>query len=127
MALKAEEVDHINLVNWFHHNYPELADDLHHIANERKCSEQEGRKLKKMGVKRGVSDFFLAVPSNGKHGLWLELKVGKNKPSPEQIAFLERKSNNNYMAVCMWGFEACKEVIREYLRTENYTHGRPIC
>ena len=115
MALKPEDIDHINLLNWFRHNYPQYDKDMHHFANERRCSVQEGMKLKRMGVRRGIPDFFLSVPMNDKHGLWVELKVGKNKPSPEQIEFLERQTKNNYVAVCVWGFEAGKQVILTYL------------
>ena len=113
--MQAEQIDHINLRNWFEHKFPDLADDLHHFANERKCSIAEGRILKKMGVKRGVADFFLALPVSGKSGLWIELKVGKNKPTKEQMYFLGRKSNRGYEAVCVWGFEAAREVILSYL------------
>ena len=70
MSLKPEEIDHINLVNWFHHNFPELADDFHHFANERfldvKNNPEQwntGRKLQRMGVKKNVSDFFFGFPS----------------------------------------------------------------
>lgn len=111
-----EQIEHINLVNWFNFNYPELKDDLHHFANERKCSISEGRILKKMGVKRGVADLFLAVPKDGKGGLWIELKVGSNKPSVEQKEFLARKIEKGYTAVCVWGCEAAKEIIKTYLR-----------
>ena len=110
-----EQIDHINLVNWFHHTFPELADDFHHIANERSCSPQQGRLLKRMGVKKGVADFFLAYPSHNCHGLWIELKVGKGKLSAEQIYFLERKAQRGYQAIAIWGFDAAKEYIIEYL------------
>lgn len=113
---QSERIDHINTVNWFKHTYPELDDDFHHFANERRCSPQEGQMLKRMGVKRGVSDFFLAFPQNGKAGLWIELKVGKNKPSKEQEAFLERKAKRGYETVCAWGTDAAREVINEYLK-----------
>jgi hypothetical protein len=113
--LKKEEIDHINLVNWFHEAFPELQDDFHHFANERRCSVQEGLKLKRMGVKRGVSDFFLAFPRNGCCGLWIELKVGKNQPSKEQIHFLIRKHQRGYEAVCVWGFDSAKKFILSYL------------
>jgi len=116
MSLKAEQIDHINLVNWFHHDFPELADDFHHFANERKCSYEEGRILKRMGVKRGVADFFLALPVSGKSGLWIELKVGKGKLSPEQRKFLLRKLARGYEAVAVWGEDAAKEVILAYLK-----------
>lgn len=111
-----ERIDHINTVNWFKYHYPELDDDFHHFANERKCSPQEGQLLKRMGVKRGVADFFLAYPLNGKSGLWIELKVGTNKPSKEQQAFLDRKIERGYEAVCVWGTDAAREVISVYLR-----------
>ena len=58
MTLGKEQIDHINIVNWFNYQFPELSEDLHHFANERTCSVQQGRILKRMGVKRGVSDFF---------------------------------------------------------------------
>lgn len=110
-----ERIDHINTVNWFKHHYPELDDDFHHFANERKCSVIQGALLKRMGVKRGVADFFLAIPLNGKAGLWVELKVGKKKPTKEQQAFLERKAQRGYEAVCVWGTKAAREAISAYL------------
>lgn len=115
MSLQPEQTEHINTVNWFNYQFPELAQDFHHFANERKCSIQQGRTLKRMGVKKGVSDFFLAFPQNGKSGLWIELKVGKNKPTPEQLAFAERKVFRGYQVAFVWGFEAAKEIIIAYL------------
>ncbi len=115
MTLKAEQAEHINIVNWFNYQYPKLSEDLHHFANERRCSIQEGRTLKRMGVKKGVADFFLAIPINGKGGLWLELKVGKNKPTKEQMEFAKRKLMRNYEFAFVWGFEAAREIIKAYL------------
>lgn len=119
MSLKPEQIAHINVVNWFCHDFPHFADDFHHFANERKCSMNEGRTLKRMGVKKGVADFFLALPINGKSGLWIELKVGKGKLSPDQIRFLDRKIARGYEAVAVWGFEAAKAVILAYLNREQ--------
>jgi hypothetical protein len=120
MSLKPEQIDHINLVNWFHKEFPEFADDFHHFANERKCSMKQGKILKKMGVKKGVSDFFLALPVQNDDGvwwagLWIELKVGKGRLSPEQSAFLFRKLQRGYQAIAVWGEDAAKAVIRTYL------------
>ncbi len=115
MTLKPEQIAHINIVNWFHHEYPDYVEDFHHFANERKCSYNEGRTLKRMGVKKGVADFFLAYPSDIYHGLWVELKVGKGKLSIEQSAFLFRKNERGYAAVAVWGVDAAKAMIRSYL------------
>lgn len=115
--LKPEQITHINIVNWFNEKYPEYADDLHHFANERKCSIQEGVILKRMGVKKGVADFFLALPINKYHGLWMELKTGKNKLSAEQIKFLERKKIRKYMTATVRGLEEAIEIIEIYLNS----------
>jgi len=137
MALQPEQIDHINTVNWFDFEFPELEPDFHHFANERKCTVQQGRILKRMNVKKGVLDFFLALPLNGRSGLWVELKVGKNKPTKEQIEFAERKIARGYDAVFVWGFEAAKEAILTYLKEyipkrdktalKNLYNGKPIC
>lgn len=116
MALRSEEIDHINTVNWFNETYPHLAEDFHHFANERKCTVMEGRKLKRMGVRKGVLDFHLAVPMSYFHGLWLELKVGKGTLSSEQVAFIRRKQSRGYAATAVWGHEAAKEFIDGYLK-----------
>lgn len=115
MSLKPEQITHINIVNWFNHNFPELEDDFHHFANERKCTVMEGRNLKRMGVKRGVWDFFLAYPQFEWHGLWVELKVGQNTLTKEQIEFGMRKTARGYCAIPVLGFEAAKETITTYL------------
>jgi hypothetical protein len=128
MSLTPEQIDHINLVNWFHKEFPELADDFHHFANERKCTIQQGKLLKRMGVKKGVADFFLAVPVQNEYGvwwagLWIELKVGKGKLSPEQSRFICRKLLRGYEAIAVWGEDAAKSVILTYLN-RDVNHGK---
>jgi hypothetical protein len=117
--LKEEQAIQINLINWFKEEYPQLSDDIHHFANERKCSYQEGRKLKKMGVTKGVSDIFLGIPTELFYGLWIELKTEKGKLTDEQIKFINKKNERGYFAIAVWGLEAAKEVIRTYLRDED--------
>ncbi len=113
--MQPEQAEHINIVNWFNYQFPKLADDLHHFANERRCSIQQGRLLKRMGVKKGVADFFLALPCGKYHGLWIELKVGKGKLSPEQIEFINRKNARGYLALAVWGQDKAREAILSYL------------
>ena len=112
----AERDEHKALVKWFHTQFPDLADDFHHFANERKCTPRQGAELKAMGVKKGVADFFLAIPLNGKAGLWIELKVGKNKPTKAQLDFAERKKYRFYEFAFCWGWDAAKDMILIYLK-----------
>jgi len=57
------------------------------IDNERKCSPRIGLYRKRMGVRAGVSDLFVGVP--GYPPAFLELKSNGQKPTKEQIAFME--------------------------------------
>ena len=143
MSLQPEQIVHINIVNWFNYEFPELTDDFHHFANERLITPKggaehhEGRILKRMGVKKGVADFFLALPQYDKSGLWIELKVGKNTPKKEQKEFLLRKASRGYEAICAWGADEAKDVILDYLsdyivirdinKLKKVFNGKPIC
>lgn len=61
-----------------------------HPANERKCSPQQGARLKAAGVKAGVPDvlIFEPLPHADGFGVAIELKAGKNQPTPEQATWL---------------------------------------
>lgn len=58
-------------------------------------------KLKAEGVKPGVHDLMLPVPRHGLHGLWIEMKKPKGKPSKEQVEWMEAMQGQGYGAcVC---------------------------
>jgi hypothetical protein len=59
-----------------------------HIPNEGKRSVVMGARLKREGMKPGVSDIFIPMAVGGWHGLWLELKARDKKPTPSQYQFL---------------------------------------
>lgn len=122
-----EQILQVNLMAWLEHEYPEARKSTIHIANERRTSMQQGKLLKKMGVMPGVADLFIGVSRGTFHGAWIELKEGKGKPSQAQKEFLARMMVNGYFCACVTGLDAAKEVIRQYLETEEYTHGKPIC
>ena len=76
-------------------------------------------KLKRQGVKAGVSDIMLPRPNKHYHGLYIEMKYGKNKPSDKQKDFLRYVNDLGYCGVVCYGFEAAKSVIERYLNNEN--------
>ena len=76
----------------------------------------EACNLKRQGVKRGVPDIMLAVPISQYHGLFIEMKFGKNKASNEQVKFIEQLNKNGYIAVCVTGWDKARECIIDYLK-----------
>lgn len=71
-------------------------------------------KLKQEGVKAGVADLFVAL-SNGKyHGLFIEVKVGKNRQQPNQKIFEQKVVENGYQYKVVRSIDDMISVIREY-------------
>jgi len=77
-----------------------------------------GLKMVKEGLKKGVPDIFLAVPKKDKHGLFIELKVGKNKPSANQLWWIHSLRTEGYAVEVCYGFEEARDAIVNYLGIE---------
>lgn len=119
LPMKYEEQEQIALIEWFSLKYPSFLIDLHHSPNEAKRSVGEWAKLKRMGLKKGFSDIFIAVPRNDYHGLFIELKSkranGKyGKPTEEQVDFINRKAELGYCAYICYGLDDAMDRISEY-------------
>lgn len=78
------------------------------------------RKMQEEGVKAGVPDIFLPVPRNGIPGMFIELKVGENRPTVIQKAWQRWLQAQGYYVVTCWGFEQARDEIIAYL---EYGHG----
>ena len=95
---------------------PEIFDMMFAVPNGGSRNVIEATHLKAQGVKRGTPDILLLVPSKGFHGLAIELKVGKNKPSKEQQAFILSLCGFGYKAQCVWGWDNARQLIEDYLK-----------
>jgi hypothetical protein len=74
--------------------------------------------MKDEGVKRGVPDLCIALPRNGRCGLYLELKATGTTAcsvSKEQRAWIERLREAGYAAEVAHGLDEAKRVIEGYL------------
>lgn len=114
MRASGENGEMVALFDWIR-TQPALANCSIHIPNERKSSPQYGALLKRMGVRSGVSDVFIACPKGPYCGMWLEMKYAKGKLTVNQKQFLEDMSAQGYYAVCVTGFEAAQAFIQEYM------------
>ena len=104
--------------------YPELR-FMYAVPNGGSRNVIEARNLKRQGVKSGVPDICLPVAAGGYHGLYIELKVGKNKPSENQEQWLEYLNKAGYMTKVCYGFQEARETIAGYIsnRERRGTNG----
>ena len=86
-----------------------------HPANEAKRSVKLASMLKAQGLKSGVPDVCILEPRKDKHGLFIELKVGKNKPTEEQERWLKRLSERGYVVAVCYTAEHAIRIIQEYM------------
>ena len=116
-----ESEEQILLFNWIAYarcTVPEL-DLLYHIPNGGSRNKLEAANLKRQGVRAGVPDLCLPVARRGYHGLYIELKAGKNKPQDSQLEWLAKLSEQGYKVAVCYGWERAKEELLTYLILNN--------
>lgn len=92
-------------VRWFRYQYPTLAFLLFAIPNGGQRSARTGSRLKDEGVLAGVADMFLSHPgADGSHGLYIEMKAGKNGQTDTQKAFQHSVTAAGYR------YEVCRSL-----------------
>lgn len=95
--------------------YPELS-LLFAIKNEEKSgSVIVGNSFKASGVKKGVSDLFLAIGRQNCHGLFIEMKKPGGKASKEQLQFGASVQAEGYGFCVCDSWEKAKDVLIQYL------------
>lgn len=117
MTAHPEHAEQVALMAWATYStqrYPVLR-WLHAIPNAGKRTPRMAAWFKAEGLKSGVPDLFLPCARNGFHGLYIELKVGANKPSDNQRDFLDFAAEQGYLAVVCYSWEEARETIVEYL------------
>ena len=101
---RSEATEQERVINWatfYAKDFPEL-ELLHHIPNGGSRNQLEAANLKRQGVKAGVPDLCLPVARNGKHGLYVEMKWGKNKTTDKQDWWLEQLRQQGYETAVCW-------------------------
>lgn len=94
--------------------WPELK-LLHHIPNERICTPQQGKTLKRMGLRKGVPDLCLPVARGPYHGLYIEMKTENGKASEEQNWWGEQLTAQGFFWGICHGWESAACVLEWYL------------
>lgn len=80
-----------------------------------KLTKGQAGKAKAAGMLRGAHDVRLPVARGSFIGLSIEMKYGKNKPTPEQIEYGNRLAVEGWRVEYCWDWTKAKEIIVEYL------------
>ena len=100
---------------WFHNTHPALRGLGFMIHNDGYKNQIQSAQDTARGVVRGIPDWCLAVPRGGYHGLYVELKVNGNKPSPVQLKRHEQLRAQGYRVEVRLALEPFQQLITEYL------------
>ncbi|MFA5388119.1 MAG: VRR-NUC domain-containing protein [Candidatus Paceibacterota bacterium] len=74
-------------------------------------------KFKAEGLSNGFPDLTIPYARHGYHGLFIEMKFGRGKPSPEQVSWLDFLAEQGYLAVVCWSAEEAIKAVQEYFAT----------
>ena len=114
----AEQEALFRWANYQLRQYPELV-WLYACPNGGSRNKAEAANLKRQGVKAGIPDICLPVARGGYHGLYIELKAGKNKPTDKQKECIAWLRSQGYMAEVCVGWQQAAELITKYLTLEE--------
>jgi hypothetical protein len=109
-------IDH---VQW---EMPFVYEMLTLIEQGGKRSEAQAARLKRIGLKIGVHDYFLFIPRGKLHGLSIEMKRPEdatvNKPviSNEQLDWQFKLRSQGYAAYICYSAEEAIDVIKRYMK-----------
>lgn len=124
MAKRLEEAEQIALIRWsmlVHVGAYRLSDLLLHYPAGGWRSPVEAARFKAMGVQAGVPDLQLPVPVDGYAGGWWELKVGRNKTTPQQTEqHAKLRALGHYVQTYWHWHEAAADMVR-YLERGPWT------
>ena len=112
-----EHREQVQFVAWFRLTYPDLARLLYAIPNGVATSKANGARLKAEGVTAGIPDLCLAVPRNGHHGLYIEMKRsdGLGRVSKSQHELIDLLRRQGYQVSVCHGADEARSVATLYL------------
>jgi len=113
-----EHDEQVALFEWCslsEHKYPELT-LIYAIPNAGRRSWAAGKRMVKEGLKSGVPDICFPVRRGNFISLYIELKVGKNKPTANQNIWIEKLRLAGHRVEVCYGWVSARQVLEDYLK-----------
>lgn len=115
--VRSEDNEQKACVGWFDFEYPSYRLSLFYVPNETYIKNKTTAQKKiEMGVRSGVSDLILALPTTKYPYACIELKKKGGMPSDNQIAFLNHHAQMGALCAVVRGHEAFIKFIKYYLQ-----------
>lgn len=114
--LGPEDHLHIQVCNYIKIQYPWIV--IHHSPNEGKRSHFERYKFKRLHASSGFPDLILFCRKT-KQVLVLELKAGNNKPTDNQLFYLELFNDIGIPATWVNNFDDAKTFIDYHIKQRS--------
>lgn len=122
MTIPTEHQEQAALVKWFcaqHPTYKRLLFAIPNgawLAGNAKQRAQQMSKLRREGLHSGVPDLLLAIPRQGYHGLFIEMKRRKGgKLSMQQEAYQALLREQGYLSEVCYGADEAIMLVKGYL------------
>ena len=115
----SEHDEQCKIFQWAAHRtgvYPEI-ESMYAIPNAGKRPGSQGGWMVAEGLKSGTPDSCLPVAHGGYHTLYIELKHGKNKTTPNQKKWIKMLNDQGNLALVCYEFEGASAAIIEYLES----------
>lgn len=112
----SEHVEQTILIRWCRSEHaPREAKHIFSIPNGGVRNKITAARLKEEGATAGIPDLFLPVARHDYHGLFIEMKVGYNKPTAHQKEAMSTLTQQGFKCVVCYGHEDAIEQIQWYL------------
>lgn len=108
----------VRCVLWFRLQYRNAL--IFAIPNGGQRNVIVAKRMKDEGVTKGIPDLCIPYPSNGFHGLYIEMKAGKRgKVSPEQAQVMNQLNVLGYYCAVCRDFDEFKTEVERYMRAKD--------
>ncbi len=107
------------VVEWWalaHHQLGVPVHLLFAIPNAGRRPAYVGAKLKREGLRPGIPDMMLAAPRGKYHGLFIEHKIDKRRPTAAQMDCMEALLQQGYRVAVSYRCEDTISIIGSYLK-----------